>query len=81
MYIVSKKQILSFPEYLSAKKISAAEAAKALDVSRAYIHALLDEKKPSLQLAWKIEQWSDGVVTMQTWMESDIDMNEKKKKK
>jgi DNA-binding XRE family transcriptional regulator len=62
-----------FGKYLEKKTktkpvITPAEAAEAIGKSKQYVYMLIEGKvTPSFKLAWEIEVWSKGEVTMQTW--------------
>lgn len=58
-----------FGEYLTANKISHADAARELEMTRAYVQMLsTGTATPSLHVAWNIEKFTKGAVTMQTWL-------------
>ena len=45
-----------------------AEWARRLDVSRGYLHGIINgTKRPSLDLALRIERLTDGAVPVQSW--------------
>lgn len=63
---------MSFPTpfgvYVTRKKLSPKEVAEQLSITRAYVHMLISgSQTPAFKLAWEIELWSDGAVTMQSW--------------
>lgn len=58
-----------FGQYLEKKQISGLEASKTLDVTYAYIRMfILGTATPALKLAWRIEEWTEGKVKMQSWV-------------
>jgi hypothetical protein len=57
-----------FGEYLESHGIPAADAAKDLKTTKSYIHMLATGVcTPAAKLCYRIEVWSKGAVTMQSW--------------
>lgn len=66
-----KKKLTPFGQYLRAQKISAADAASALGVTKSYISALmLGSMTPGLKLAIEILRWSKGAVAAESWVKA-----------
>lgn len=58
-----------FARYLTSNKISASDAAKALNITRAYVHMLRTlAATPSLHTAAAIKKWTKGAVTFESWL-------------
>jgi len=63
------KKLTAFGKYLKKKKISAAEAASELGVTRSYISALISgAMTPGLKLAIEIQNWSKTAVAADSWV-------------
>lgn len=59
---------MTLSDYLEKKKVTAAEMAERVGVSREYISMLAAGKRtPSLEIAFKIERHSSGLVPVKTW--------------
>lgn len=57
-----------FAKFISDQRLDAKTIASQLKKSKAYILMLANgAQTPSLRLAWDIEKWSKGKVTMQSW--------------
>lgn len=64
------KKLTAFGKYLKKQKISAADAATQLDVTRSYVSALaVGSMTPGLHLAVDIMRWSKGAVTAESWLQ------------
>jgi plasmid maintenance system antidote protein VapI len=65
------KKSTAFGRYLRKQKITAAEAAAALGVTRSYIQALVTgTMTPGLKLAIVILHWSKGAVAAESWVKA-----------
>ena len=63
------KDFISSPE---GGIVSQAEWARRVGVTRGYFSQMMQElKTPSVPVAWKIEQTTDGAVRMQDWVDDD----------
>lgn len=68
---------LAVKEYLFKKDITIKEFANLIGISTSYLYQLLrGERKPSLELAHKIEEVTEGEISVACWFSFDI----KKKK-
>ena len=64
-----KKKLTPFGQYLKKQKISAADAASALGVTKSYVSALMiGSMSPGLKLAIEILHWSKGAVSAESWV-------------
>lgn len=62
-------QLTAFGRYLVEKEIPHIVAAKELDTTRSYIHALaVGNATPGLKLAVKIDGWTGGAVSWKAWV-------------
>lgn len=63
------KDFIASPE---GKVVSQAEWARRVGVTRGYFSQLVkEEKQPSLQVAYDLEQVTGGAVRMQDWVKGD----------
>ena len=57
-----------FGLYLVENNLNQDEVAEQLGCSRVYVAMMAGgHKYPAAELMWKIEQWSEGAVSMQSW--------------
>lgn len=64
-----KKSLTAFGKYLKRERISAADAAKELNITRSYVNALMTgAMTPGLKLAIEILRWSNGAVEAESWV-------------
>ncbi len=64
-----KKRLTPFGRYLRKQKISAADAADQLGVTKSYVSALMiGSMTPGLKLAIEILNWSKGAVAAESWI-------------
>lgn len=70
-----RKKTMTFGAYCDAQGLSLAEVCDGLGLphtSRPYVSRLQrGERKPSLELAHKIEEWSRGKVPARSWFAPD----------
>lgn len=60
--------------YLTQKKIRQSALAEMLGVSNGYMSQIINgDKRPSLDLAVKIEDATGGIVTVRCWVDEDLD--------
>lgn len=65
---------MTLKDYLHKKNISMQSFAKKVKISRQMVHNYTNGKYPSLKVAWRIEQITEGQVTMYDWVKT-IDKN------
>jgi len=62
----------TFRETILRSGETQAEWARRLDVSRGYLHGIINgTKRPSLSLAIRIERLTNGAVPVESWVEED----------
>jgi predicted XRE-type DNA-binding protein len=68
---VTTKKSTFFGHHLKKQKISAADAAEALGVTKSYVNLLISGKMtPGLRLAIEIQRWSNGAVPADGWVKA-----------
>ena len=65
---MTKKKLTAFGRYLRDKKISTADAASELGITKSYVSALASgAMTPGLKLAIEIMRWSREDVAVESW--------------
>lgn len=60
--------------YLTQKNIRQSALAEMLGVSNGYMSQIINgDKRPSLDLAFKIEDATGGAITARSWVDEEID--------
>jgi hypothetical protein len=66
-----KSALTPFGKYLKRERISAADAARELGVTRSYVSALVSgAMTPGLKLAVEIWRWSKESVPVESWVKA-----------
>jgi transcriptional regulator with XRE-family HTH domain len=58
----------AFGRFIAERQLSLAVCAAALGITKVHVSTLASGKRrPSLELAWKIDRWTRGAFPMQAW--------------
>jgi hypothetical protein len=68
-----EKELNAFGKWIMASGLTRAVVAEDLETTVQHLGRLMsDEQRPSLELAFKIEKYTDGAISAKSWVESEL---------